>query len=457
MKFRKAISLFIAAILILSLLAACGSAPNGSNPQANNNAGTQSNAGASTSDAKSQNEVTISILTGQGSFKPVFNDMAQAIKQDTGYSLDFQVVPDDQYYNLAKAKVATNEVPDIIEYNTPSNNIELNAQTNCIPLDNEPWVSRLVNPGLLKDPQDGKIYAMPRDSANFLGAVYFNKKTLDSLGVDTAQPKNYAEFLDRLEQIKVKSGGKVAPIYAANKDSWTTQIFMTLGFAVALHPNDTDMWSKLLKNEAKFTDVPEFKKIMSDYKDLYTKGYVNKDNLSASYDMSKEAVATGKAAMALQGEWFVSDTMAKWPDTQFGSWIVPFNDKLIMATGAYVRGWFLMKSGKQVEKTRDFMNKWSDPKYMNMYFAALPGFPAFKDVDGGKVDASVKALLDNYIAAEKYTYQINDPMGIVSPIWPDLWKMYIDMVANNKDPEKVLQAWQKKYEDYMKQKQQSGF
>jgi raffinose/stachyose/melibiose transport system substrate-binding protein len=401
--------------------------------------------------------VTISILTAQGSFSTVYKDMAAEIEKDTGYKIEFQVLPDDQYYAVSKAKVATNEVPDIIEYNTPSNNIELGAHENVIPLDNQPWVSRLVNPGLLKDPTDGRIYALPRNSGSFFGAAYYNKKVLDDLGVSTEQPKTYKEFLDRLEQIKVKGKGKVAPIFAANKDSWTTQIFMTLGWAVALYPNDQDTWRKLLTNKAKFTDFPEMKMILAQYKDLYAKGYINKGNLSATYDMSKEAVATGKAAMALQGEWFVSDINGKWPDVTMGSWVVPFNDHLLMGTGAFVRGWFVMKNGKHPQEALKLLEIWSRAKYWNLYFAKQPGFPAFKDVDGGKVDPSVTDLVSKYISTGRYTSQINDPMGVVSTIWPDLWKMYVEMVATDKKPEDVLTSWQAKYADYMKQLKQPGF
>ena len=401
--------------------------------------------------------VTISILTGQGAMSPVYREMAAEIEKDTGYKIEFQVIPDDQYYTIAKAKVAANEPPDIIEYNTPSNNIELGAHENVIPLDNQSWVARLVNPGLLKDPTDGKIYAMPRNSGSFFGAMYYNKKTLEGLGVSTQQPKTYKEFLDRLEQIKVKSKGAIAPVFAANKDSWTTQIFMTLGWAVALYPNDAAAWTKLLANKAKFTDFPEFKTILAQYKELYTKGYINKGNLSATYDMSKEAVATGKAAMALQGEWFVSDINGKWPEVQMGSWIVPFNDRLIMGTGAFVRGWFVMKSGKHPQEALKFLEVWSRAKYWNMYFAKQPGFPAFKDIDGGKVDPAITSLVDKFVSTGKYTYQINDPMGVVSTVWPDLWKMYVEMVATTKTPDAVLKAWQAKYADYMKQLKQPGF
>lgn len=408
-------------------------------------------------DNSTPRDVTISILIGQGSFKSVMNDMAEAIYKDYGYIIDFQVIPDDQFYDLVKAKLYTSELPDILAYNTPSNHAELNVQTNCVSLNKEPWVSRLVNPGLLADGEDGKIYAMPRASGTFFGAMYFNKKTLDDLGINTDQPVDYKDFLDRLEQIKVNSNGRVVPVYASNKDIWTTQIFMTLGFSVATYPNDGKIYQKLLKNELKFTDVPEFEQILTDYKELYTRGYVNKDNLSATYDMSKEAVATGKAAMAIQGEWFVSDINTKWPDVEMGSWLVPFNNNNVMAVGAFVRGWFLMKNGKQVEEARKFMDIWSRIKYMNMYFQDLPGFPPFKDVNGGKVDPAVQHLVDTYLSTNKYTYQINDPMKFIAPIWPDLWRMYVEMVSTDKEPAAILKSWQKVYADFMQQEKQTGF
>jgi raffinose/stachyose/melibiose transport system substrate-binding protein len=412
-----------------------------------------------TTEGSSDNEaVTISILTAQGSYRAeAFTAMAEKMKEKYNYTIDFQVLPDDQYYVLARAKVATNEVPDIIEYNTPSNNIELGATENCVPLNDQPWVDRLVNPDLLQDPNDGNIYAMPRDSGSFFGAAYYNKALLEELGVSTEQPATMDEFIARLQEIKDKSNGEVTPLYATNADSWTTQVYMTLGFAVYNYPDDTDIFNKLLKNELTFSDAPGFKEVMSQYKSFYDLGLVNKDHLSASYEMAKEALPTGKAAVYLNGEWYVSDAKAKYPDAKFGAWAIPYNDELMIGTGAYVRGWFAMKGGSQIDKTLEFMDRWSQPEIMNIFFEDLPGFPAFEDVDGGEVDPSVQGLIDDYISTGKYTYQINDPMGVASSIWTELWKLYIDMVAQDIPPQDTMDQWQQIYADYMKQNEQPGF
>lgn len=450
---KKSLKIILALAVAFSLLltVACGTAKTADQPKE------QSTKVEETKVVEEKKEVKISWLTSQAKYKDVFKDMAAELQKDEGYVIDFQVLPDDQFYTVVKTKLATSEVPDILEYNVPTTNEEIRASQNCEDLSNEPWVSRLSNPNLLKDYKDGKIYALPRESSSFYGAAYYNKKVMKELGMENPEPKTYKEFLDILEKIKV-SGKDITPLYASNKDSWTTQIFMTLGFAVALSPNDKATWDNLLTNKVKWAEVPEFKDILTDYSDLYKKGYINKDHLSATYDMAKEAVATGKAAMMLNGEWAASDIVAKWPGTDLGAFIVPFKDKMQMGTGAYVQGLFVMKAGTQVEEVKKFLNAWSQSKYQNMFYAKLPGFPGFKDVDGGTIVPCVKELSDKYILTNKYTYQLNDPMGFASPIFADLWKYYIEMtVPGGKTPEQVLQAWDKKYSDYMKQKAQPGF
>ena len=108
--------------------------------------------------------IELSLMMPQSSWRDVYADMAAAVKADTGYSVEFQVIPADQFYPLLQTKLATGEVPDIVKYNVPTNNTEMNANETMVDLSNEPWISRLVNPNILKDPQSGKIFALPIES-----------------------------------------------------------------------------------------------------------------------------------------------------------------------------------------------------------------------------------------------------------------------------------------------------
>lgn len=442
---KRIFTVLISLVLVLSLVASCGS---------------PADKDGDTGEESSDGMTKISILTSQGSYRAdSFSKMSEKMKELYGYEIEWQVLPDDQYYVLAKSKVATGEVPDIIEYNTPSNNVELNAHEKVVPLDDQAWVKRLVNPDLLKDPDDGKIYAQPRESGTFFGGVYFNKKVLEDLGVSTEQPKDIAELKERMHEIKDKSDGNVMPVYFSNApaEAWTTQIYATLGFAVQNYPNDKDVFDKLLKNEITFPEAPGFVEVLTDFKSFFDEGLANENHLSADYDSVQEAIGTGKAAMVFHGEWFPTLVTQRYPDVELGSWVIPYNGNDIMGTGAYVRGMFVMKDGKQVEKTLEFLDKWSQPEIQNIYFEDQAGFSAFNDVDGGEVDPSVQNLVDNYLSTGKYTYQINDPLGAASAIWPELWKLYQDMLASDREPKEILEEWQAIYEDYMKQMEYEGF
>ena len=402
-----------------------------------------------------QKTVELSLIMSQGSWRDVYADMAAAVKADSGYSVEFQVVPDDQFFPLIQTKLATGEVPDLIRYNVPTNNIELNANETMVDLTNEPWHSRLTNPNILKDPTSGKIFALPRESATFFGGIYYNKAVLKKLGISEKQPATWDELLDVLRKIK-QSGTGIIPVASSEKDSWTTQIFTTLGFPVAV-AHKPQVWNQLLTNKIKWSDIPEFKTVLERFNMLFKEELVNKDHLSFTFDMAKEAVATGKAAMMINGEWVVADMMAKWPGVEIGYWNIPFMDSCdIIATGNYVGGIFVPKKGHAAESVK-FLEIWSRPKYQNMYFAQHPGFPGLNDVDGGNVPKCVQEVVDTYIKTGKYVYEMNAMVNVASPILPELWKFYVEMSAGMKTPEQVLKAWDILYSDYMKARKESGF
>ena len=75
-----------------------------------------------------------------------------------------------------------------------------------------------MNPDLIKDTVDGKIYGMPKESSSGYQAVYYNKKVMADCGITDPQPKTYQEFLDILKTVKEKGNG-VVPFYQTNADN----------------------------------------------------------------------------------------------------------------------------------------------------------------------------------------------------------------------------------------------
>jgi raffinose/stachyose/melibiose transport system substrate-binding protein len=414
------------------------------------------NTGLNRQKAERKKAQTVTMLMSQSKYYNTYNKISDKLKAEENIILDIQVMPVDQYFKLINTKIAAREVPDIMTANVPDRYAEIDAPNNMVNLSGEPWVGRLSNPGMLKA-VDGNIYAKPTNSSSFYAAAYYNKKVFTGLGL--TEPRTYAEFLGLLETIKTK-GNAITPIYMSNKDTWTTQIFMTAGLPVLLGDKAEQTWNKLLTNQLKWTEVPEFRTILNLYLDLYKKGYVNKDHVTATLDDAIAALAAGKAAMIYNGEWMVGDLVTKYkmkPD-DIGAFVIPFGDRDVMATGSFVEGWLIPKDAKNIEGAKKVLDLLSQPAYLNIYFADNPGLPGFKDVNGGEIAPAVKRLEEKYIKGNKYIYEMNASMDFLNGLFiSHLWGSYVDMAAGEKTPEQVIESWQAKYAEFMKQTNQPGF
>lgn len=392
---------------------------------------------------------TISFMTSQAKFFDAYQTMADAIEEKYGCKVDFQVVPDDQYTSMTNLKFSTGEVPDVLEQNYPTQNANMNVYEYCEDLSNESWVERLVNPDMLKDPKDGKLYALPKESSSGYQVVYYNKALLEECGLTEVEPQTYEEFLEILQTIKDNSDA--APFLQTNKDNWTTQIFMTGGIAVSLGENAKDTYEKLLNNEITWSEVPEAADVLKKYTDLYEAGYINEDNLSIGYDDAAEIMASGKAAMYLTIDQWATDFSKNHPEVELGSFVIPYGESAVLPTGNYVQGLFVPNAGSQVEEAKAFLEVWSMPEFQNMYYEENPGYSAFNDVDGGDATPCVKSIVEKYIETGNYVYEINGELADANGCFDDLWNLYVAAAAGDMDAEGVWEDFQPIYEDYMAQ------
>jgi len=411
-------------------------------------------AGGKAEGQKEEEEVVkLTFMLSQNRHFQAYDDIADALRAEENIDIEYLVIPDDQWQSLLKLKLSTGEVPDIFVANAPERYESLNVYENCVDLSNEPWVSRLVNHKMMHG-KDGKIYALPVQSSQCYEACYYNKDIFNSLNL--TEPQTMEEFFDMLETVK-NSGTGIIPWYGSDKASWTTQIFMTAGLPVLLGDRGPETWDKLMANKMKWADIPEFKDLLYQFLSIYEKGYANKDHLSADYDLACEVVGKGEALLIFNGEWCVSEIERY--GAEVGTFVMPFReDKKILSTGAYVDGFFIPKASPKVEAAKKALNLMSQPKYLNIYYEDSPGFPGFKDVDGGPTHPAVQKLVDEYIASGQWVNELEaPPLSFVSAIMDSLWTLYVEMISGGKTPEGVLEAWDEKFADFMTEKEQPGW
>lgn len=378
---------------------------------------------------------------------------AEVIEEKYGIGIDLVMMPNEDIESVISTRLATNDPPDLFLANTPQTVLQYNATETCEVLDDEPWVERLAAADLLKY-EDGHIYAMPSyASSNFFGGIYYNVEMMKELGYENPQPKTMEEFWAILEDIKSQG---VTPLYMTDADAWTTQIWTTMGWGVALDSQKDTIYDELLTNQKKFAEIPELVSILEDLQKIYTEGYANENHASQTYDSAIAAIGTGEYPMVIQGEWFENAYMPEYPDVELGSFAIPFADQDMIAIGNYTTGIFVPK-GDNVELAKEYLNYWASEEIMGEVYTQHASATAWNDLDGGDLPAAQKNLLDNYVNTGKYTYEWDSYFDELRPIMEQYLFAGIVQVTMGEDPTEILELWDEQVQMYMSEKGAEGF
>lgn len=405
-------------------------------------------------EAGSKEKVVVTALIQQSRNFEGLQKMIQKLEEEENIKIDAQIVPDDESLNMIKMKLNSGECPDIIDYNVPAVYDIIDPASNFADMTGEAWTDRLIIPENVTA-KDGKIYGFPFLSVPGLHGFIYNKEVFDKAGVEV--PATWDELLAACEKIK-ESG--TTPIFMP-KDTWVPQILMTDNFAKILGADGCkDFADKILKNETKWSDVPEFAEVLDKYLELYQKGYVNSNFASATYDDAIAAVADGTAAMHFNGDFFATSVLEANPEAQIGMFPISMKEGAdVITENMSSAGFVAYKNSENLDVVKKIFDLWSTPEYANLYFADRPAFPAFQGVDGGKVPDYLAEINENYIKEGKAIPEFNYYVMTLNPLFESsLYVYYVDAPAKGTmDGKAVMEKFQKDYEQYMKDQGAEGF
>lgn len=442
-KMNKAISLALSCVVGVGLLSGCsGSGDTNTKKDASKN--------------EKGEKVTISAMVQQSRYYDGLQAMIEKLEKEENIVVDVQVVPDAESLNMIKMKLNSGEAPDMIDYNIPAVYDIVDPASNFADLSNEAWVDNLLIPDNVKCKKDEKIYGFPFLSVPGTHGFTYNVDAFKKAGI-TKAPESWDEFLETCEKLK-KAG--ITPIYIP-KDSWVPQILMTDNFAKALGADKAQEYAeKLMNNEMKWTDIPEFAETIDKYLELFEKGYVNSNFTSATYDDAIAAVADGSAAMHFNGDFFAASVLEANPDANIDMFAMSMKDGVDVVTeNMSSPGFVVYKDSKNLDTVKKVFDLWSTPEYADLYFKDRPGFPAFKDVNGGELPSYLQGINEKYIATGKVIPEWNfNVMDLNALCESSLYVYYVDAPAKgDKDGAAIMKQFQKDFEQYMKDQGAEAF
>lgn len=438
-KTKRTTTMMMAALISVSL-AACGS---GGSKSGNSADGGNGNGGSS------GKKVTIELAISKSSQDSAFiqQDLLDEFEKKTNIHVNLQLIPAEQSTTVLQTKLAVNEAPDIIQYNLASATTDLNLERNFEILDNEPWVSRILNKDVLS--AYGHVYSFHVSQDTGMQGVVYNKQIFEDLGLTI--PNNFEEFLAVCEKIKASG---ITPVFMPYKDNWAANIWPAAAFADFVAKNDPSFFDDLNSNKRKWSDIPEFKTFLQQQYDVYKKGYTNADVLSDSYDMAVGKFLNKEVAMMFMGDWLIEGVAQQDPNMKLGVFPIPSSDDAKLGASPLGGQLFIPKKAKHLNEAKQFLEFMGSKEIAQKIVDSKGYVSNLNDVTTPELPAYKKEIVDNYITPKK-TVLTTDAFMLVDR--SELYRLLQDQFAGGLTPEEVLKAWDEKFSQLMKDKGIAGF
>lgn len=387
--------------------------------------------------------VVLTFMLPQTHFKDFLKDaIARYEAEQSDVRISVQVIPDNQWVNLIKTKAFTNEPPDIVRIDLavmlqigPERFVELG--------EGDAWLSRAIPSELEPKKIDGRIYGLPVASNSTVGIVY-NKAIFEEYGLTV--PRSMDEMRAVCERLR-EAG--IIPLYASDKDSWTTQTWFTSG-APQVAPEGT--WEGLSHNTIRWRDVDAFAMVLDDMASLRRDGFTNADYMMATYASAVEAMAEGKAAMYVSGHFFINDVLAKAPDMDLAMAPMVYSDQIaaIQAQGMLA----IFEKSEHVEEARAFLNWFSQAENMDRFTAGWGYTPLFED-QTPDMPGWLSNIHDDYLRPGNYVLHVDSQL--IGVDFVDFWGLQQELVGGSITAQEVLEKWDTAYAQQMRNRKMPGW
>ncbi len=404
---KRTLLLLTFVILILPLLAACGSEPTPTSAPAAPTA-TTATAGAeatSTTAASSGSEPTATTAATSGGASVTLSylvDDSQNTKDTTAalaaaymakhpnVKINIETRPGGtDGDNIVKTRLATGDMDDIFFYNSGSLLQALHPTDTLVDISKQPYIANIQDVFLPTVSQNGQTFGVPTGTA-MGGGVLYNKKVFAANGISV--PKTWAEF--EANNDKLKAAG-MPPVLQTYGDTWTSQLFVLADYYNAAQqvPTFADDYTA---GKIKFVSSPVAMEGFSYLEEGFKKGWYEKDFATTKFEQGLKLLADGKVAQYPQLSFTLSTIATNSPDevNDIGFFGLPGTDA--SKNGATVwmpAGTYIPKTSKHIAEAEDFLG----------FIASLDGVDAItaKVPPAGPYVIKGSKLPDNALPAVK--------------------------------------------------------
>lgn len=369
---KKIAALTLAAALLAGTLAGCGQSQNsgGGTDGASTNQTEDTGTGeAEGNENAGQEQVELTLYQFQPGIVDQIDEICQEFNKEHPNIKVTADRPGDDYFNILKTMFASNQGPDIFSINAWTMVEDYAKSGHALDLSNEPFVDAVAEKSLESVSFDGKVYALPMESAAI--GVLYNQDIFAKYNLEI--PKTAAE----LEQVcaALEENG-VTPFLTPVKETWMLRHLWS-----ALHTPSVDIkeFTKQM-NEGTGSFRNEQTEATFGVLDIIGK-YSQENPFDDDYNTGCAKMGTGEAAMMVSGLWALDMIKQMDPEIKIGMFALPINDneadtKLSVDNNSV---YCINANSEHVEEAKIFLNWLAEKDTAQLYADKTKTVPVVKE------------------------------------------------------------------------------
>lgn len=388
-----------AMLLIGMMIVGCSDGSEQTGEQVNETGGESAANESSESEVEPPEDVHLQFLTGKVETVDLIDELIAE------FEAEYPHITVEQEYareasNVIQVKFASGDVPDI----TTVVEQDYIDQGKYIDLSEEAYWSRILPSikDLNTDIRSGNTYSFATNVT--MAGLFYNKQLFEELGLEEAH--TWDHFVSNLEAIK-EQRPDIVPLFLPGREAWSLghlvefmahgvikQEYGIPGSRSAFINNEVD---KLAYGEEDGPMAIFAERIL----ELQSKGLINVDAVTASYDNQKEAFATGNAAMISQGMWVMGDLLDINPDMADNIGFSPYpaiaEGSQPVVLSAEDSKYAITSASEHPEEAKLFLEFLARAENVKVYSEEIKSPPSFIDVDAdwGPLSEQTAVALEN--------------------------------------------------------------
>ncbi len=254
---------------------------------------------------------------------------------------------------------------------------------------------------------------------------FYNNDMFKKAGI-TEEPKDWEEFLALCE--KLKGAGYVPLVWYGGFPNMLSNGPLSWGFANDIWNVDNNVMAAVENEVYDFSGNPGWVKMYEKMKTLNDKGYLLEGFMSTDYQGGVDQFNAGQAAMILAGTWQAAYLIDQGGfDT--GLMLPAWNDKgnELVTVNASETGWSVGKNGNEElgKLLLDYMFNESFDVYQNPRGCVSP----FKETENYQLNEKLAEVMDELNTYPKFVdlYARNLPNAVATEGWTLAQNIYIDV------------------------------